>query len=495
MRIFLTALLIVFSSIALAGCAEIVVKRVDYADGPLVPEMANPRPIKFSRMRFLLPPGTEIGMESGMGFLLGNICSWSNYPVSRRVLSKKQFESQYIKSTFANALEANGYDVVDSINVDFRPEDELQRAEYFISARVTDIDLDVCHRGGNAISAFFGGKPNLKGELYAKIDWSIYDALRRTVVFKTSTEGYTKRAYPNAEGLDLLFYDAFEMAAHNLAADEDFYKLIVEGTKPPQNWRTGSSFGRGLKPEPRKYSPTEEVYIEERALSRQPVPKHIDEIRKANVLIQKNGHGSGFFITREGHILTNQHVVGDATRMRIVTKGKRHKLIAEVLRVDKVRDVALLKLEEIPKNLKITPLPIRTEKLTVSEDVYALGNPISYGGLQDTVTKGIVSAHRIRKSEGVSLPFIQADVDIHGGNSGGALLDEYGNIVGLSVSGISVSNSPFSEGLNFFIPIAEALNALDITLGEQDELNYPTQRDESDEDSADEAYEAPIETD
>lgn len=480
---------LLLATFLIAACAELVVKEVDYAPSRLVPESAKPSPIKFSKLRILLPPGTEIGLESGLGTGLGQLCSWTNYPVSRRVLSTRKLENRFVKETFAQALEANGYDVVDSIDIDFRPEDELQRANYFVSARVKDIDLDVCHRGPDAISAFFGigGPRRTQGKLYAYIEWSVYDALKRTVVYKTATEGFTRRAYPNVEGMELLFYDAFEMASHNLAADEDFFNLIVHGQKPAQDWRDNTPpYGERFKDQPAQFDPREAVSIATLPLSKQPVPKHIDAVRAVNVMIQKNGHGSGFFITKDGHILTNQHVVGDAKQMRIVTKGKNHKLIAEVLRVDRVRDVALLKLLEVPENLKIEPLPIRTEKLTVSEDIYALGNPYDYGRLQDSVTKGIVSAHRLYKIEGVRLPLIQGDVDIHGGNSGGALLDEYGNIVGLSVSGYSDEQN-FSTGLNFFIPITEALRALDIAVSDKLPAPYQVEQSEEEELSADEA--------
>lgn len=489
MRISFKTLSLLLSALLVSACAELHVKEVDYKNPIIIPQEAHPAPLKFSSLKILLPPGTEIGLESGTGLGLGSLCSWENYPVSRRVFDRA-FEQSYVKQYFANALEANGYDVVDSIDIDFRPEDELARAEYFISARIVDIDLDVCHRGPDAIENILGvgGPRRTKGKLYAQVNWSVYDALKRTVVYQTTTEGYTRRDYPNIEGMDLLFYDAFEMAAHNLAADEDFFNLIVHGTKPDPSWKEHTPpYAERMKEAPRSYDSRETVDLKPLPLSRQPLPKHIEDVRDVNVMIQKVGHGSGFFITKEGHILTNQHVVGDAQRMRIVTKGKQHKLVAEVLRVDKVRDVALLKLEEIPDSLKINPIPIRTSKLAISEDVYAMGNPYDYGRLQDTVTKGIVSAHRLYKMEGVRLPYIQADVSTHGGNSGGALLDEYGNIVGLSVRGWQAQDSDFGVGLSLFVPIAEALRALDITIDGDTPHVYETSRDEEEELSPSEA--------
>ena len=475
-RKFFLTFLAIYSALTLTSCAEIVVKEVHWADTPEMPHDASPTPIKFSRLRFLLPPGTEIGLESGMGPVwLGGICSLRNYPVSRRILSRR-FESAYIKETFATAMGANGYDVVESLDIDFRPEDEADRAEYFISARVKDVDLDLCKRGRFTAFNIFNTAPGAKGKMYVQIDWSVYDALRRTVVYKTTTEGYTRRDYPNIEGLELLFFDAFEMASHNLAADPGFYDLIVKNKKPSEGWRE-KGYGPKLKPRPRKYNAREVVDLPARKLSRQPLPKHIKQARDSVVMVQKSGHGTGFFITEDGHILTNHHVVGEAQRMRVVTNGKSHSLIAEVLRVDRARDMALLKLEDIPKSLKINPLPIRTDKMGISEDVYAIGTPRDYRALQGTVTKGIVSAHRAFKIDGVRLQFIQADVETHGGNSGGPLLDEYGNIIGVSVRGYHVPNSSFGVGLNYFVPIGEALRVLDITLDGRKAETYSLEDD------------------
>ena len=193
---------------------------------------------------------------------------------------------------------------------------------------------------------------------------------------------------------------------------------------------------------------------------------HVRQAAKNAVVIQAGkGHGSGFFITKEGHILTNAHVVGDALRVRIVTANKGEKLVAEVLRSDKARDVALLRLENAPDSLKITPVPIQVVWPAVSEDIYSVGAP-SHTRMQDTVTKGIVSAHRRIRIDGITMNFIQGDVQTIGGNSGGPLLDVYGNVVGMSVMGLHQFATESDSGLNIFIPISEALHYLDIDLAQ-----------------------------
>ncbi len=444
------------------------VKKVDYKRALSMPEDAHPTPIKFSGIELLLPPGTDIGYElMGKTALFGrSFCMMPRIPVNRSVL-RRAIDSKFLKQSFHDAMEANGYDVVGSLDISFGLDDEERRSEYSIKGKVKDAHLDMCNNGGGGDWFSFYNRPGQRGEMYLAIDWSIYDSLRRYVVYKTRTEGYTKRRYPNQEGLTLMFHDAFEMAVHNLAADPDFYNLIVKGEKPPKTKKQSQKEKR-FQDRPRLFDPQEKLTLPAKTLSTQPLGKHIERSRKVAVMIQKIGHGSGFFISEQGHILTNAHVVGDAMRMRVVTADKENKLIAEVLRVDKARDVALLKLEKIPVDMEIVTLPLRTTWPGVSEDVYALGAPQSHRIFQDTVTKGIVSAHRRGfKIAGVRENYIQADVDVHGGNSGGALLDEYGNIVGMSVMGYSVRGDEGSGiGLNLFVPIDEALARLDIQIQE-----------------------------
>lgn len=362
-------------------------------------------------------------------------------------------------------MEANGYDVVGSLDVSFEPEDEEQRAEYSIKGRVKDVQLDMCNTSGTAVD-WMTGTPGEHGRMYIALDWSVYDRLKRTVVYKTRTEGYTDRRIPNTEGIALLFHDAFEMAVHNLSADEEFRALIVDGVKPERDWDDRDWRGEKIDQLPRLFDPDKEVTIPGRPLSRQPFGKTASDGRKVAVMLQKGGHGSGFFITRQGHILTNAHVVGEARKMRIVTNFRKTGIPAEVLRIDAARDVALLRLEEIPEwlDMEAVPiLPIRLDWPKVGEDVYAIGTPADWKAYRHTVTKGIISAHRkYMKIRGVRENYIQTDVEIHGGSSGGALVDEYGNIVGITVQRYGRGDDGFGHGLNLFIPIREALDRLGI---------------------------------
>jgi SpoVK/Ycf46/Vps4 family AAA+-type ATPase len=176
------------------------------------------------------------------------------------------------------------------------------------------------------------------------------------------------------------------------------------------------------------------------------------------IKLEGGGHGSGFFISRDGYLLTNQHVVQDYKFVTIkLTTGRQ--MPGEVLRSHKARDVALVKVNESAMNA----LPLQLEPPDVAAEVYAVGTPQDEK-YSTTITKGIVSAYRTDND----LKLIQSDATIHGGSSGGAMVDLFGNVVAISVSGFTMSEKKVGTSINFFIPIADALKFLAVELVERD---------------------------
>lgn len=157
------------------------------------------------------------------------------------------------------------------------------------------------------------------------------------------------------------------------------------------------------------------------------------------------GVGSGFILTADGFVMTNAHVVEDASEV-IVTLSDRREFKARIVGADKRTDVAVVKIEA-------TGLPFvrmgDIGKLKVGEWVMAIGSPF---GLDNTVTAGIVSAKG--RDTGDYLPFIQTDVAINPGNSGGPLINMRGEVVGINSQ--IYSRSGGFMGISFAIPIDEA---------------------------------------
>ncbi len=422
------------------------------------PQDAHPAPIRFSGLKNHLPVGTEIGV-------LHPNTLFSKVKLGRNAF--KGLQKKDLESALAEMLEMQGYDITDTLDtvLSEEEEDEYLRAEYTLGAKLVDAKADIRDVGwmGNFITdGLLTNAQGVSGRLSIEIEWGLYDMLRRTVVYKTKTKGYTKQKWGNEDGINYLFNEAFAMAAHNLGANKEFHDLVFYGKKPDNSWRKKNADPNEGRP--RKFDPQGDVTLKNPPLRDEQNQENVRLAANNAVLVQAGkSHGSGFFITKKGHILTNAHVVGDALRVRVVTANKEEKLVAEVLRKNKARDVALLKLEEIPKDLNIAPSPIQVEWPAVSEDIYAVGAPAHYR-MQDTITKGIVSAHRLIKIDGLTMKFIQGDVQTIGGNSGGPLLDAYGNIAGMCVMGMYQLATESDSGLNIFIPIDEALHYLDIDL-------------------------------
>ncbi len=162
--------------------------------------------------------------------------------------------------------------------------------------------------------------------------------------------------------------------------------------------------------------------------------------------------GSGFIISNDGYILTNNHVVADADEI-LVRLSDRSEHKAKLVGADPRSDVAVLKIEA--KNLPTLKLG-DSDKLKVGEWVLAIGSPF---GFDHSVTAGIVSAKGRSLPNESYVPFIQTDVAINPGNSGGPLLNLQGEVVGIN-SQIFTRSGGFM-GLSFAIPIDVALNVAD----------------------------------
>lgn len=447
-RYFLSVLVIML----MAGCQGLAIEKHPLKDNPDIPENAQPSPIGFNKLRYHIPSGSDIASVSPKGLFGIFVCDAPYHTLQRGIIGRT-FIDDNIKSLFNETLEAEGYDVTGSPGRMFDEEEDVQRTIFSIGARVTNLKMDVCDRQ----TPIIGFSRGYTGEAEMTIEWSVFDMLHRRNILKTTTQGYATLEKPNQEGMQLLFEESFAAAAHNLGGDEDFRNLIVYGQAParvPKTIQDVNEAPLGL------FDPQETVRIKNPPPSKTSAKGRLENIVKTAVMVEAGpSHGSGYFISKQGHIITNAHVVGNAFRVRVVTSAKKEKMIGEVLRVDRLRDVALIRLEEPPANISL--LPLRVNEPAVGDDVYAIGAP-RLKRMQDTVTKGIISAHRYDRKEGQ--PYLQADVDIYGGNSGGPLLDENGNIIGMSVAGYFVAGDDTLGGLNLFIPIGDALKKLDIAL-------------------------------
>jgi len=177
-------------------------------------------------------------------------------------------------------------------------------------------------------------------------------------------------------------------------------------------------------------------------------------------LVPQEGQGSGFVIDKDGHILTNYHVIADARQVE-VTLHNRKKYKATVVGTDPPHDLAVIQI----KASDLTPAVLGDSRnLQVGQKVYAIGNPF---GLAGTMTRGIVSSIRpVREPNGAMIDeAIQTDAAINPGNSGGPLMNWRGEVIGINT--MILSSVGQNAGIGFAIPINTAKAVLNdlMTLG------------------------------
>jgi S1-C subfamily serine protease len=183
-------------------------------------------------------------------------------------------------------------------------------------------------------------------------------------------------------------------------------------------------------------------------------------------LVPQEGQGSGFIIDRDGHILTNYHVIADAVSSHgqiEITLHNRKKYRATVVGTDRSHDLAILQV----KASDVSPMVLGDSRsLQVGQKVYAIGNPF---GLAGTLTSGIVSSIRqVQEPDGVYIDeAIQTDAAINPGNSGGPLLNSHGEVIGINTMIASNPGVAQSAGIGFAIPINTAKAVMNdlLTLG------------------------------
>jgi serine protease Do len=162
--------------------------------------------------------------------------------------------------------------------------------------------------------------------------------------------------------------------------------------------------------------------------------------------------GSGVIVSKEGHILTNHHVIAGMTEVRVqLTDGRN--LAAALIGSDPATDIAVLRIDAPG----IEPLPLGdSDVLRVGQQVFAVGNPY---GLDESVTRGIVSAKGRQMSSDSAIEHIQHDAAVNQGNSGGPLLNVRGEIIGINSQIFSRTGG--WQGISFAIPSNTARRVLD----------------------------------
>lgn len=427
----------VFFPLALIGCQTIPVKvpEIITHESIQINDSSKLAAIKFDRVGVKVKRGTVIGTyEFGLFTLTGCLPRGGNIFWNQGRILARNIE---FADLFYDEMKNANFNVIGNPDKMFAgATDDSRQASYLIGGQIEEIKLDVCDEANIWTGLPMGTQ---KGKGAVKVRWQVFSIIKRKVIFETTTEGSAKIENGAADGELVIIHNAFANAVVNLSAKQEFVDVLKESAPSVLDIRNVDNTVLEIK----RFPPR-----------KQRITETIDQTRLSVVTIETGlGHGSGFFITPT-LIMTNFHVVENRqfVRIRLLTGRK---ILGEVIRRHPKRDIAVIQVE----NSGHIPIPIRETTLKVTEEVYAIGSPLDRK-LSGTVTRGIVSKFTTNRS---GMEDIQADVDIQGGNSGGVLLDGKGNVVGISYAGIGPTGK-FSAGVNFFIPIMDALRKLNTVL-------------------------------
>ncbi len=248
-----------------------------------------------------------------------------------------------------------------------------------------------------------------------------------------------------------------------------FFYFTTWRSNSKEEFRSTNWFSRPTQVEITEAAPNDSLDGEEQnniAVYKKNIPSIVNVTSRAVTfdffygLVPQEGQGSGFVIDKDGHILTNYHVVADARQVE-VTLHNRKKYRATVVGTDPPHDLAVIQI----KAPDLVPAVLGDSRnLQVGQKVYAIGNPF---GLAGTMTRGIVSSIRpVREPNGATIDeAIQTDAAINPGNSGGPLINWHGEVIGINT--MILSSVSQSAGIGFAIPINTAKAVLNdlMTLG------------------------------
>lgn len=393
-------------------------------------------------VKFDPEPGKMIGeLQSGWFCSYQADIYWNkkSYPVLIPTNMLVSMFRQQLESARFPVLQAQKGDSIFEAN---KPKnEEIEKNALHVGVLVKEIALNLCPQLQEG---------SVQGGAYLKLYWEVFAPEQQKVIFSTTTEGSFQSPASIKGPPTLLVANAFAMASRNLLAQQGFLQAIsnaapnaVGVTAEPgnnsDNASTPTPFGSKLL--------VDNVRGSEEALSQK-----VTSLRSAVATIYGDvGSGTGFFIGKNGMMLSNKHVVGNAKFVKVRLATGRD-LVGEVLRAQSSRDVVLIKTEPAG----ITPIAIRASDPAIGEDVFALGSPLG-DAFNSTLTKGILGGYRTINNQ----RFLQSDVAILPGNSGGPLLDKSGQVIGITVMGLGAKGL---AGMNFFIPINEALELLSLQL-------------------------------
>ena len=311
------------------------------------------------------------------------------------------------------------YNFVDTTNTIFKSKTNT----LYISSKITKLQFNNVYASVGRFTQFY---------LITKMDveWEIFDLYNQSKhkqLFKEVASGEFSYSFNGDQTSKNSLQDALTESFFKFLATKEVQQLIKKENE-------------------------EDIKMEKLKIIRPAVVSNLEDAMEATVTIKtKDGHGSGCFISTDGYIITNFHVVaGTSDKITVINKeGKEFP--AKLIRKNEFSDLALIKIEGT--SAKAFTLP-QTKNYKIGDDIFAIGTPKSIE-LGQSLSKGIISGFRTHEKNN----WIQTDASVNGGNSGGALVSKSGEFIGVvnaKVFGLGV------EGLGFSIPAETILTDLSL---------------------------------
>jgi S1-C subfamily serine protease len=307
-------------------------------------------------------------------------------------------------------------------------------AERVIAGTVYRMKASICYSDSGI------GNSGSKGIAVVNVDWKIHGRTGGEAIFRLKTEGYGEVDGDRSGAEKEVFRQAFSQAIGNLLADPDFQRVMSGTFETVPNVNSNRFFSiKGSRP------------------WQDPLETRREEIVTNVVTIfVEDRRGFGFFVDDQGHVLTNARLVGAADLVAVkFANGDR--LMGDVIATNAKLDVALIKTEPV----QAAGLPLQTQPPALGSPVFASASSENVH-TDEGLARGTVNAHRV--DEGVRL--FQSEIVAAPHSSGGPVLDANGNVIGITANPLGPvgdSNS-ISLDVGFFVPIADALDALGVQI-------------------------------